>query len=254
MNNRPVIGIFAGCHDYGRVLPIYGVNTHYLEAVALAGGTPLVLPVMPGAEEDSLARMMACCDGFLLPGGGDFDAEWYGEKTLPNLEPDPTALDMESQKTAIRMVRLAAASGKPVLGVCLGMQALNVALGGSLYQDLPSQKPSHICHSHPVRTREDRWFLVHDVTLEADSLVRRLSGADSFLVNSLHHQAVRELAPGFRATAWAPDGVVEAIESEDGRILGVQWHPENRSAIADERARALFRWLTEKAGAERLRK
>lgn len=249
MKEYPVIGIISGKHDVGYVLPVYAMNSHYLEQVAAAGAVPVQIPMVAGMEDGPLLEQIRRCDGFLLPGGGDFDSDWYGETLLPNLSPDSMAIDRQSQETALRFIRLAVASGKPVLGICLGMQVLNVALGGSLYQDIATQIPSAVPHRNPAKVMEDRWKPAHTVRLAEDGVVRRLSGKEEISVNSFHHQAVKAIAEGLRPTAWAPDGLVEAVESGDGRVLGVQWHPENLAYAGDPYAAAMFRWLTEAAKA-----
>lgn len=240
---KPVIGILCAKHDMGKLLPYYGTNAHYPEQVRAAGAVPVQLSLHPGYEDSE--AWIDLCDGFLFPGGGDFDPDWYGEALLPNLQPDSTAIDRESQALALTSIRKAAASGKPILGVCLGMQVLNVALGGSLYQDIPTQIPSEVCHRGRLEQTSDRWQIAHTVRLEAGSRIHAISSGEEIRVNSFHHQAVKEIAPGFRPTAWAPDGVVEAIER--GNILGIQWHPENLSHAGMPEAQAIFRWLAETA-------
>lgn len=246
MKQKPIIGIISACHDVGRLLPLYGTNAHYIDETAAAGGIPMQIPLIAGMDEDLLLRLVQQCDGFLLPGGPDLDSSWYDEPLLTNLEPDPDSLDIGSQETALRLIRLAAASGKPVLGICLGMQVLNVALGGSLYQDIPTQIKTELTHSNPMQKVEDRWQLAHSVNTEPDSLIRALSG-DSLRVNSFHHQAVKQPAPGLRVTACAPDGVAEAIENPQRTLLAVQWHPENLAHAGDEKAKRLFTWLIQSA-------
>ena len=247
MKKHPIIGVISAQHDMGVLLPVYGTTGHYLEQIQQAGGIPMQLTLMPGAEPDALAALVNCCDGFLLPGGGDFSPAWYGQTLLPGLKPDPVAVDLESQKTALALVRTMAASGKPMLCICLGMQVLTISLGGDLYQDIPTQIPSEVVHAKPINTLEERWRILHSVQTAEGSLIRRLTGAEEISVNSIHHQAVKTLAPGFTATAWAPDGVIETVESDAGNILGVQWHPENLAHAGMEHGKALFRWLVQTA-------
>lgn len=249
MKEYPVIGIISGKHDVGYVLPVYAMNSHYLEQVAAAGAIPVQIPIVAGMDDEGLLEQIRRCDGFLLPGGGDFDPDWYGESWIPGFGPDSSAIDRQGQETALRFIRLAVASGKPVLGICLGMQVLNVALGGSLYQDIATQIPSPVAHRNPAKVLEDRWKLAHTVRLAKESVVGRLSGKEEISVNSFHHQAVKAIAEGLRPTAWAEDGLVEAIESADGLTLGVQWHPENLAYAGDPYAAAIFRWLTDAAKA-----
>lgn len=242
---KPIIGVISAKHEES-LLPVYRTSAHYPEQVADAGGIPMQLPLLPGMSDGMMDAMLAICDGFLLPGGADFDSDWYGESLLPGLLPDDGALSRESQETALRFIRKMVSSGKPMLGICLGVQVINVAMGGSLYQDIPSQKPSEVCHRTPVAQIEDRWQMAHTVTTAEGSLLRGILGAE-VTVNSFHHQAVKDIAPGFTASAWSPEGLVEAIESENGRILGVQWHPENLAHAGIPHAKALFSHLVRMA-------
>lgn len=247
MKKCPIIGVISSKQDVGEFLPLYGTGSHYLEQILAAGGVPVQLPILPGAGTETLAGMVCCCDGFLLPGGGDFFPEWYGQTLLPGLKTDTFSMDWERQKITLELVKAMAASGKPILGICLGMQVITIALGGVLYQDIPSQIPSEITHRGTVAKAEDRWQLCHTVRTSEGSLIRNLTGAGEISVNSFHHQAVKTPAPGFRATAFAPDGVIETVESDNERILGIQWHPENLAHGGMEQGKAIFRWLVESA-------
>ena len=247
MKKCPIIGVISSKQDVGEFLPLYGTGSHYLEQILAAGGVPVQLPILPGAGTETLAGMVCCCDGFLLPGGGDFFPEWYGQTLLPGLSAESFSMDWERQKITLELVKLMAASGKPILGICLGMQVITIALGGVLYQDIPSQIPSEITHRGTVAKAEDRWQLLHGVKTLEGSLIRRLTGAGEISVNSFHHQAVKTPAPGFKATAFAPDGVIETVESDNGRMLGIQWHPENLAHAGMEQGRAIFRWLVQTA-------
>lgn len=245
--HKPVIGIPDARHNAGKFTEVYGSTEHYIESIHRTGGIPVQLPMVPGADAESLQRMVSLCDGFLLPGGGDFNPEWFGETLLPCLSPDPAAMDYESQKTALEFIRIAAASGKPILGICLGMQAINIALGGSLYQDIAALLPGSLHHPCETHTLSDRWRCTHSVSIRKSSLLHRIVGRDEIPVNSFHHQAVHKIAPEYSVTAAAPDGVAEAIEHASLPILGVQWHPENLAHAEDPNALALFRWLTDTA-------
>lgn len=244
---KPVIGVISAKHEFNTLLPQFSTSAHYLEQTALAGAIPVQLPIFPEMEDADLQAFISRCDGFLLPGGADFEASWYGETLLPDLAPDPGRLPEAEQASALRFIRAAVASGKPILGICLGIQVLTIALGGSLWQDIPTQLSGTVCHRAPANKLEDRWQFAHSVRLVEGSLIHSLSGAAEIEVNSFHHQAIHNLPAGFRATAWAPDGVIEAMESDSGQILAVQWHPENLSHAALPEARALFRWLKETA-------
>ena len=247
MGKKPIIGVISSGRDVGEVLPAYCTGAHYLEEIQSAGGVPVQLPILTGAETETLASMVCCCDGFLLPGGGDFFPEWYGQTLLPGLSAEGFSMDWERQKITLELVKMMAASGKPMLGICLGMQVITIALGGDLYQDIPTQVPSKISHRGVIAKRSDRWQLLHPVQTLEGSLIRRLTGAGEIPVNSFHHQAVRKPAPGFRATAFAPDGLIETVESDNGRILGIQWHPENLAHGGMEQGKSIFRWLVESA-------
>lgn len=247
MKKHPVIGIISARHMMKMILPVYCTTGHYLEQVEAVGGLPLQLPILPDGHPEDIDTLINLCDGFLLPGGADFDSKWYGEELLPNLKPGSGNLDLKSQTIGLQMVRSACASGKPVLGICLGMQVLNIAHGGSLFQDIPTQIKTNIQHANTAKVLEDRWKLVHSVRTAKGSLIHQISENENIEVNSFHHQAVKDLAPDFTATAWAPDGVVEAIEHSNGKILGVQWHPENLSHAGIPYAQALFHWLVDTA-------
>ena len=247
MKKCPIIGVISSKQDVGEVLPLYGTGSHYLEQLQLAGGIPVQLPILSNTSPEALASMVSCCDGFLLPGGGDFFPEWYGQTLLPGLKTDTFSMDWERQKITLELVKAMAASGKPILGICLGMQVITIALGGDLYQDIPTQVPSEITHRGTIAKAEDRWQLLHGVKTLEGSLIRRLTGAGEISVNSFHHQAVKTPAPGFRATAFAPDGVIETVESDNERILGIQWHPENLAHGGMEQGKAIFRWLVQTA-------
>lgn len=247
MKKCPIIGVISSKQDVGEVLPLYGTGSHYLEQLQLAGAIPIQLPILSNTSPEALASMVSCCDGFLLPGGGDFFPEWYGQTLLPGLKTDTFSMDWERQKITLELVKAMAASGKPILGICLGMQVITIALGGVLYQDIPSQIPSEITHRGTIAKAEDRWQLCHTVQTTEGSLIGKLIGTKSVLVNSFHHQAVKTPAPGFKATAFAPDGVIETVESDNGRMLGIQWHPENLAHAGMEQGRAIFRWLVQTA-------
>lgn len=242
MAKTPMIGIPSAEHDVGKAVPQFLSPAHYIEQVAKAGGIPVQLPILAGTADEVLQEMVDRCDGFLLPGGPDFDSEWYQEPLLSNLEHSSDEISFGVQETALRFIRLAVASGKPVLGICLGLQVLNVALGGSLYQDIPTQIPSAVKHSFPITTPESRWVIAHTVIAKEGSLIHQLSGLE-ISVNSFHHQAIKRLAPGLHITATAPDGVPEAIEHDSFPLLAVQWHPENLAHAGIPEAQAIFQWL-----------
>jgi putative glutamine amidotransferase len=193
----------------------------YLESIKRAGGEPRVLD----PATDSAAAIVEQVHGLLLTGGVDIDPARYGETrqaTVSSIDPQRDAFEID-------LVARAVAKGLPILGICRGMQILNVALGGNLIQDLPSQTPTTIEHLKATPL----WAIAHDVWISRASVLaalmtEKLAEADSCAVNSRHHQAVQRVADGFEVTATAPDGIIEAIEHRTLPFcVAVQWHPEN---------------------------
>jgi putative glutamine amidotransferase len=193
----------------------------YEESVRRAGGTPKILDY----ASDPADAAVAACDGLLIPGGIDVNPAFYGQAAHPTV----TEFSDERDAYEAALVRAAIAADKPLFAICRGMQMMNVAMGGTLVQDIPSQVESGLTHVlvNPKNA------VAHQVWVTPGSLVAVLMHAeleqgDALQVNSRHHQSVATLAPGFEVTATAPDGVVEAIEMKGKRFcLGVQWHPEN---------------------------
>jgi len=216
-----------------------GVNAAYVRSVLAAGGVPVILAPVLGPSW--AARALDGIDGLLLTGGEDIHPEWYGATASPRLYPPSRERDL------FELAAFAAARQRelPVLGICRGIQLINVALGGTLFQDLPSERPGPVSHD-PGGARDAR---SHAVELLAGSRAARALGGADLTVNSFHHQAVDRLANGLVASGWSPDGLIEAVESpaEAPFLLAVQWHPEEM--LADVRApeRGLFRALVEAA-------
>ncbi|MDX9959675.1 MAG: gamma-glutamyl-gamma-aminobutyrate hydrolase family protein, partial [Spirochaetia bacterium] len=193
------------------------VNHDYVTAVAAAGAVPLMLPVIQDLE--LIRRQVAATDGILMTGGYDPDPLLYGEN--PNRRIDFIFPEVDEHQLAV--IRVANELGKPILGICRGLQMLNIAFGGSLYQDLTLIPGSYIQHYQKSR-KETRG---HQVTLTEGTMLAKLFPETVILTNSFHHLAVKDLAPGFTVNALAPDGVIEGMERESGvPVLAVQWHPE----------------------------
>ena len=200
--------------------PLYATGQRYVSAIEDAGGLPVILS--PGLSDETLRAAFERLDGLLLSGGGDIDPLIYGE------EPHETiwGLDMHRDRAELSMARWAAERQKPVLGICRGTQVLNVALGGSLVQDIESMLPQSLQHMFDQATTP-REKITHSITVNGDSLLGALLQSSMAQVNSWHHQSVKRLASGLKVVATAPDGIVEAIEIPGHRFaLGVQWHPE----------------------------
>lgn len=212
---RPLIGITCSTEWDG--LRKYLLSHEYVHAVRSAGGEPVILPP---ALDDAPATLAGMLDGILLSGGVDIDPRHFGEDPHPKLG----SIDPERDEFELALVRGALQGGTPVLAICRGVHVLNVAAGGNLFQDIPSQLAGAIKH----RQDAPRYHPSHRVTVERHTKLAGMVGAGDVLVNSFHHQAVRDLAPDFAVSARASDGVIEGIEStRDLFVVGVQWHPES---------------------------
>jgi putative glutamine amidotransferase len=239
MAELPLIGVTSPVEAASpeRPTPRVLMKRSYLDALLHFGALPMVL--VSSLDQDQLRAAYERLDGLLLPGGADVDPSRYAAPAHPALGDVDPALDAAD----LALARWAFEDGKPLLGLCRGLQVINVAFGGTLYQDLPSERPNGLDHA----TRPpDRYRPVHEVALEPSGELARLLGAERLPVNSTHHQAVREPAPGWRVAARAPDGVVEAIEPaapRPGFVLAVQWHPEELWPRGDRAAARLFEAL-----------
>lgn len=229
---RPVIGIpcFAA-ERAGTLRLIYGNNQSYVNAVKRAGGAPLLIPPLENPE--SIAAIRLRLDGLLLTGGGDVDPRLYGEEPIPECgTPEPGRDEAEME-----LARWALDESVPMLGVCRGMQLLNVAQGGTLYQDLGAQRPGTPRHDRNDLPRNHR---AHDVSVNPDSRLASILGGPHHLVNSFHHQAVNRLGEGVEIVAWSEDGVAEGMEVAGHPFaLAVQYHPEEL-VMDDEASQRLF--------------
>ena len=207
----------------------------YMDGVNQAGGLPVIFPF--SADERELDQLVDMCDGFLFTGGHDVSPEMYGEEPLGNL------IDACKKRDVMEAFVLKKAIGadKPILGICRGIQLINAALGGNLYQDLPTQFHSDVEH-HQTPPYDKR---AHDVRITKDSPLYQCLGKEFIPVNSYHHQAVRRIAPGLTVMAAAPDGLTEALYKPDHRFLwAVQWHPEF-SYLTDPNSRQIFKAFAE---------
>jgi putative glutamine amidotransferase len=209
------------------------LNRAYVWAVERAGGVPILLPVT--RERDVISRYLGVVDGLLLSGGADLDPACYGAEPHPCLG----EVDADRDATELPLIADALVQDVPIFAICRGIQALNVALGGTLYQDLHSERPSEIVHTQKdLGLARDRFS--HSIHVEPGSRLHAIVDTEEMLCNSFHHQAIQELGAGLVVTATAPDGVIEAVESPAHRyVLAVQFHPEE-TAPHDPRSHALF--------------
>ena len=235
---HPVIGI-TGNFSEGNLMLAPG----YYTSVLKAGGIPFIIP--PFEDEDVLVKLLDEVDGILLTGGADINPLFLHEEPIKELH----GINPHRDRQELLLTRLAANRQLPLLGICRGMQVMNAALGGVLYQDIHVQMEGvRIKHSQDL----ERSFASHTVKIEPDTLLEKVLQADSVAVNSFHHQAVKEPAPGFKVSARAADGVIEAIESCAYKsMLGVQWHPECFILRGEECMMPLFDWLVREAGSFR---
>ena len=222
---RPLIAITPNFKD-----GLVSVDYSYVKAIEEVGGTPFILPITK--EKENIVKLIEICNGLLMTGGGDIAPKYYGEELHPKAdEPCPIRdeFDFFCFKTAYALK-------KPIFAICRGIQLVNVALGGTLYQDLPSQFESSVSH----RQTQAKFEPSHSVSVEIGTPLYSLIGERKMVANSFHHQAIKRLADELESMAVANDGVIEAVYSKgEGYLRGYQWHPE-RLCGYDEDNRKLF--------------
>jgi len=219
---RPIIGITCGSDVSassagGRIYRKDSVGSDYVSAIEHAGGTPIVLPIVENQE--CISRFIDIIDGLLLSGGGDIDPSFFNEEPIPTLgsiDPNRDSVEMLLSKAALEQ-------DLPVLAICRGIQVLNVAAGGTLYQDISQHSKEILKH----RQSAPGWHASHTIQIEPGSLMYGMFDNQTSRVNSFHHQAIRDTADGFYVSARTSDGIIEVIEGQEHRfMLGVQFHPE----------------------------
>ncbi len=231
---RPVIGLTpdreeAGAFGYSK-FPFYAIRENYLTSLVTAGGLPLALPLAPELVPDIMARI----DGLVLTGGAfDVDPSLFGDAARH----DTVTVKPERTEFELAITRAALDADLPVLGICGGQQLLNVALGGTLIQHIPDAIADALAHEQPNPRDEPG----HEVEIVPGTKLAEIVGTETLAVNSAHHQAVKDVAPGLTVNARAPDGVIEGIEDPARRFcIGVEWHPEFEISDGDSRILAAF--------------
>lgn len=243
---KPVIGIGSDIYVMPGERDRAYVYTTYVESLRRAGAIPVLIPPQP----ENAAEIVNDLDGILLAGGDDFHPAAYGEEPHPTVEP----MDERRQQNDLNLARLAREHNVPTLGICLGLQTMNVAAGGTLVQDITSQIETDIVHESDPGER-----VRHDVTIEPGTMLSKILPAQQLDVNSSHHQAIKDVGEGLCITAHAPDGIVEGLEDPRHPFyVGVQWHPEDMtgegsaSAIFGAFVEAARRRVAQKQRAEEL--
>ena len=241
--------VLAFCiSSYAQKKPVIGISTYveggsarvnstYIKSVRNAGGIPICIPLTTNEKE--IDEYLELVDGIIMTGGEDISPLYYNEDPSPFLGevvPDRDAFD-------IMLIQRAVAKKIPLLGICRGEQLLNVAMGGTLIQDIPSQVEGFIQHKQKAPSS----FGSHMIIIESGSLMAKLLGDQPMAVNSFHHQAVKDVAPGYSVTAASKDGVVEAIESKDGLSFGTQFHPEGFVSAGNKTFLPIFQHLVKLA-------
>jgi len=238
----PIIGITTRKDLTPNGLPAVMLQQAYTSAIIAAGGVPVLIP--SDLPEPGWRELYRRLDGMLFTGGGDIAVEHFNGEQHPKVAGVDEARDL----IELGLVRSVVEGRKPFLGICRGLQATNVALGGTLYTDILDQHPGALKHDyqHPD-IHIERTYLVHPVRVEEGSRLAEMMGQPIVQVNSLHHQGIKDLAPSLKAVAFAPDGIIEAVEVPDHPFgIAVQWHPE---WLTDQDAmRRLFKSFVEAAG------
>lgn len=215
----PMIGVttYRTHNRYGH--PQICLSEAYVASLAQAGALPVLVPL--GLSEPALDELVSRLDGMLFSGGGDVEPERYGSQPHPLVD----NVDLDRDRVELHLLQKVLAAGQPFLGICRGLQVINIGLGGTLYEDILDQKPGSLRHSTPDDL--PRYHLAHPVRLESNSQLSKILAHPEIQVNSQHHQGIRLLANDLKPTAYAPDGIIEAFEIPSFRYgLAVQWHPE----------------------------
>src|SRR5215211_2242203 len=253
VHKRPIVGVpTQTLQTLGGISadipPSWVMSQRYVLTLTSAGAIPYLIPLI---DDETLRGAYEALDAVFLPGGADIDPVSYGSEPHPLCD----KTDRERDRVELALARWAMEEGKPVLGVCRGMQLINLAAGGTLYQDIAHQLPGAIKHDYfPFAGQNfSRDYLAHEVSVVSGTRLAGVFGPGPLRVNSMHHQGVRDTGAGLVVSATAPDGLVEGVESSNGHyVVGVQWHPE---ALTDSQsaARQLFEEFIQIASGSALR-
>jgi putative glutamine amidotransferase len=236
----PLIGLTAYNHQNQYGFPIAALMHKYITVVDDAGGAPVLIP--SGLTDAARRTLLDRLDGILFTGGGDIAIEHFGGEPHEKI----ILVDEARDEIELALVKEVAANGKPFLGICRGFQVVNVALGGTLFTHIADQFPNAIKHDYDSGTQRE--FLAHDVEVAGGTRLAGILDISALKVNSLHHQGAKDIAPGLKPAAYAPDGLVEALELPGHPFgIAVQWHPE--WLTVHEPARRLFRAFVEACSA-----
>lgn len=224
---KPVIGITARVEKD----QMYALDPVYGKAILQSGGLPLIVPIV---DEEDIPALCERLDGLIVTGGGDINPTLYGEEPHLRLGAVYPGSDLYEKELILNFLKL----DKPFIGMCRGLQMLNISLGGTNYQDLESQFEGTLYQHKQSALRTHR---THSVTLEDESQLLSIMGEKSFHVNSFHHQGVKDVSKELKVAARAADGLVEALESDKYQfVMGIQWHPEEFAVEGDEASKKLF--------------
>jgi putative glutamine amidotransferase len=215
---KPIIGV-TSYYQNGTRKPITAVSHNYIKSVYLAGGLPVIIPILN--NEEDIFDYVDMVDGILFTGGADIAPLYYGENPIKQI----STVYANRDEQELAMFKRAYKINKPIFGICRGNQLINVALGGTLYQDIYAQVDGVLGHD-PAESPVDELF--HSVNILKDSNLYNIFKTEKLNVNSFHHQAIKDLAPNLKVIAKSSEGIIEAVECEDRNfLLGVQWHPED---------------------------
>ncbi|MGM9812629.1 MAG: gamma-glutamyl-gamma-aminobutyrate hydrolase family protein [Muribaculaceae bacterium] len=230
MKQKPLVGISDNYGEEGW----HNLKVEYVSALANAGALPVIVPF--SLDADVLAATLSRLDALVLSGGGDLAPETFGG----DFSPFAHKPNLPRDHYDIMLYRLALAQRLPVLGICRGLQVINVACGGDIYQDLPHEvNPAMTRHSQQA----PKWQGVHGITFDADSRTARLMPQLKFMCNSFHHQAIKQLGDDLRITATSDDGVIEGIEHTSADVIAVQYHPERMAMPGSQQLLFLKNWV-----------